>query len=122
MGFLAKKYLCKFRSDPKLSMNSFMETMKEDCMYEISKYQFYRTRAKCKAVVTGLVDEQYKILWDYGEELKKTNPKNTVQVEGTGGVFKRMYVCLGPCKEGFKASCRPVIGLDGCFLKTTHGG
>ncbi|XP_022862581.1 uncharacterized protein LOC111382776 [Olea europaea var. sylvestris] len=103
-------------------MNSFIETVKEDCMYEISKYQFYRTRAKYAAIVMGLVEEQYKSLWDYGKELKKTNPGSTVQVEGTRGVFKRMYVCLGACKEGFKASCKPVIGLDGCFLKTTHGG
>ncbi|XP_022892018.1 uncharacterized protein LOC111406886 [Olea europaea var. sylvestris] len=45
-----------------------------------------------------------------------------IQVEGTRGVFKRMYVYLGACKKGFKVGCRPVIGLDGCFLKTTHGG
>ncbi|XP_022853496.1 uncharacterized protein LOC111374964, partial [Olea europaea var. sylvestris] len=43
-------------------------------------------------------------------------------VKVTGGVFKRIYVYLGACKEGFKAGCSPVIGLDGCFLKTTHEG
>ncbi|XP_070667339.1 uncharacterized protein [Malus domestica] len=33
-----------------------------------------------------------------------------------------MYVCLGACKEGFKYGCRPLIGLDGCHLKSQHGG
>lgn len=121
-AFLAKKYIRKFRSDPNLSMNSFIETVKEECMYEISRHQFYRTRAKCFEVINGLVSEQYKILWDYGEELKRTNPGTTVQVEGSGPTFKRCYVCLGAVKEGFRAGCRPVIGLDGCFLKSDQGG
>ncbi|XP_072054819.1 uncharacterized protein [Arachis hypogaea] len=37
-------------------------------------------------------------------------------------LFDRFYVCLDACKRGFKAGCRPLIGLDGAFLKTLHGG
>ncbi|RYR58065.1 hypothetical protein Ahy_A05g023746 [Arachis hypogaea] len=33
-----------------------------------------------------------------------------------------MYVCLSGCKNGFKAGCRRLIGLDGAFLKTQIGG
>lgn len=76
-------------------MSSFTEIVKEYCMYELSKYQFYRTRVKCTSVVNGLADEQYKILCDYGEKLKKTSIRTTMRVEGIGGVCKRMYVCLG---------------------------
>ncbi|CAL2233963.1 unnamed protein product [Prunus armeniaca] len=36
--------------------------------------------------------------------------------------FQRLYVCLGATKEGFKAGCRPIIGLDGCFLKSVYAG
>ena len=36
--------------------------------------------------------------------------------------FKRLYVCFKPVVEGFKAGCRSVIGLDGCFLKTITKG
>lgn len=31
--------------------------------------------------------------------------------------FHRLYVSLAAMKTGFLASCRLVIGLDGCFLK-----
>ncbi|XP_022845262.1 uncharacterized protein LOC111368254 [Olea europaea var. sylvestris] len=120
-GFLAK-YVRKFRSDSNIPMSTFMETVKEDCVYEISKHQFYRTRSKCVEVINGIVAEQYKILWDYDEELKRTNPGCTVQIEGSGHTFKRLYICLGACKEGFTARCRPVVRLDGCFVKTTEGG
>lgn len=32
-------------------------------------------------------------------------------------VFQRFYVCFNALKTGFKAGCRRVIGLDGCFFK-----
>jgi len=36
-------------------------------------------------------------------------------------IFRRLYVCLKACKDSF-VSCRPIIGLDGCFLKGKYGG
>jgi len=35
--------------------------------------------------------------------------------------FQRMYVCFKGCRDSF-FKCRPIIGLDGCFLKTPYGG
>lgn len=35
--------------------------------------------------------------------------------------FQRMYICFKACKESF-FKCRPIIGLDGCFLKGYYGG
>lgn len=34
-----------------------------------------------------------------------------------GNYFKGIYICFKALKDGWKAGCRPVIGLDGCFLK-----
>lgn len=31
-------------------------------------------------------------------------------------------MCLAPLKEAFKFGCRPLISLDGCWLKGTYGG
>lgn len=33
-----------------------------------------------------------------------------------------MYVCFNACKVAFVRHCRPLIGLDGCFLKGKYGG
>ena len=33
-----------------------------------------------------------------------------------------MYVCLHACKKEWKVGCRPIIGLDGCFLKIKFKG
>ncbi|XP_016199919.1 uncharacterized protein LOC107640929 [Arachis ipaensis] len=34
--------------------------------------------------------------------------------------FERIYICLDACKWSFMV-CRPMIGLDGCFIKTPYG-
>ena len=39
-----------------------------------------------------------------------------------GPVFERIYVCLEACKSAFVTTCRPLIRLDGCFLKGEFGG
>jgi hypothetical protein len=36
--------------------------------------------------------------------------------------FQRFYMSLAACNEGFRKTCRPVIGVDGCFLKGHCGG
>ena len=41
---------------------------------------------------------------------------------GAAGVFRRMYICLGGLKHGFKLGCRKFIGLDGCHLKSAYKG
>ena len=28
-----------------------------------------------------------------------------------------MFICYAALKQGWKVRCRPIIGLDGCFLK-----
>ena len=34
--------------------------------------------------------------------------------------FQRLYICLDACKRSFQV-CRPIIGVDGCFLKGHYG-
>ena len=41
-------------------------------------------------------------------------------VEGEA-TFKRLYTCFKAFKDNF-VSCRPIVGLDGCFLKGRFGG
>lgn len=36
--------------------------------------------------------------------------------------FKRFYVCFKGLRDGWLSGCRPVIGLDGCFLNTIYKG
>lgn len=43
-------------------------------------------------------------------------------VSHKGPIFERIYVCLEACKAAFAYACKPLIGLDACFLKGDFGG
>ncbi|GAV58512.1 LOW QUALITY PROTEIN: hypothetical protein CFOL_v3_02045, partial [Cephalotus follicularis] len=32
-------------------------------------------------------------------------------------MFRRFYISFNTCKEGWKVGCRPILGLDDCFLQ-----
>jgi len=74
--------------------------------------------------VEGSFREQYKIFYDYAQEILRSNLGSTVKVNVNDNegqkMFKRLYVCLKASKDNF-VSCRPSIGLDGCFLKGKYG-
>ncbi|WVY93807.1 hypothetical protein V8G54_032895 [Vigna mungo] len=85
----------------------------------------WNARAMAKDNVEGSFNEKFRRLYDYGHELLKTNPGTTVQikVDNINGevIFQRFYACLKALKDSF-VCCRPIIGLDGCFLKGKYGG
>ncbi|MBA0770534.1 hypothetical protein Gotri_019158 [Gossypium trilobum] len=68
------------------------------------------------------------MLWDYADELILKNPGNTIKMAvnrvrlESPPHFKRLYVCFGALKRGRKEGCRPILGLDGCFLKGPFKG
>ncbi|XP_058726755.1 uncharacterized protein LOC131598141 [Vicia villosa] len=88
--------------------------------------QVYRAKRKALEMIQGAGIDQFRHLRSYGEELLRSNPKSTVVIkcaENNGNpAFERIYICLDACKSGFATYCRPIIGLDACFLKGDYGG
>ena len=56
----------------------------------------------------------------------RSNPGTTCSIildySGEAVAFKIFYICFDVCKKGFLASCRKVIGIDGCFFKGACNG
>nr|KYP66394.1 hypothetical protein KK1_012686 [Cajanus cajan] len=72
-----------------------------------------RVKKFAKSYVEGSFKEQFKRIYDYNHELIRSNP--------VLATFQRMYVVFQFFKQSF-LKCRPIIGLDGCFLKGYYGG
>ena len=69
------------------------------------------------------------MLRNYCLELMQTMPNTNVKIQcareeecAEVRKFERIYVCLGPCKEGFRAGMRDILGLDGAFMKGPFPG
>ena len=91
-----------------------------------------RSRRASVKEIRGDDDDQYKQLWDYGEELRQSNPgskfflctKEIVdeQTKETHEHFSTLYWSLDACKRGWLMGCRPIIFIDGCHIKTRYRG
>jgi hypothetical protein len=94
----------------------------------VKEHRLYRARRLAKDMIRGKMDEQYNKLWDYMETLRRTNVGSCVMMKvdrplpDIPAKFQRLYLSLATMKRGFLAGCRPIIGLDGYFLKGPHKG
>lgn len=126
--WLVTEFMEKILRNPRMKPIEMKDDMKDkyDIVVCIRKCQ----RAKNKALnaVKSLMEKQYGILKPYLLELIRSNPGTTCvlkTLEGEVGkpkVFQRFYVCFEPLKKSFKNTCRPIFGVDGCFLKHACGG
>uniref|UniRef100_A0A2N9EU15 CCHC-type domain-containing protein n=1 Tax=Fagus sylvatica TaxID=28930 RepID=A0A2N9EU15_FAGSY len=99
--WISKRYMETFRHDIKKPTLALQQEIKSKWNVDVSKMQVYRARKRAAENIEGSHKEQYRKIWDYCETLKETNAAT---------------------RTGFKKGCRPLIGLDGCFLKGSYKG
>lgn len=128
-SWLVMVYLNEFRLNPTSSVSSLIERIRVDFNVMVSQSQVYRARKKALRKLAGSVSEQYAKLWNYCQEIERTNPGSTVYLHfkpdsdgNPTNVFQRFNVCWAALRKGFIEGCRRIIGVDGCHLKSALGG
>ncbi|XP_027182159.1 uncharacterized protein LOC113780566 [Coffea eugenioides] len=127
--WLANKYMERFRCNVEMPPRLLRQIVDEDFKAEISKWVAYNAMAIAKKEIQGNAKKQYKDIWRYCAEIKRTHPNTTMEVmftpfrqPGCNPKFMRLYCCLGPLKQGFLDGCRSIIGVDGCHIKAEYRG
>lgn len=123
-SWLAKIYGNKIREMPSWRSKDFVREVDQTYNIKVTRLQCYRAKKKALSEVESGLIEHYSYLRSYGKEILRADKRNTVKLsverEGPDGqaTFKRMYISFYALKKGWTSGCRPVLGLDGSFLKS----
>jgi len=76
--------------------------------------------------IHGKYEESFQLLFNWAAQIAKSSPGSHVQievemVEGKQR-FRRIFVALKPCIDGFLEGCRPFIGIDASCLYGKYRG
>nr|XP_033517478.1 uncharacterized protein LOC104117334 [Nicotiana tomentosiformis] len=123
-SFIARKYLKEIKSNNSWSLLEFRDRVSLDLRAKVTLSQAKRAKMKVIALIDGDIKDQYKMIWDYCIEIDRTNRGSTIHMKFTDNEvpnkpyrFQRIYICFVAYKKGYKAGCRKIIGVDGCWLK-----
>ncbi|KAK8648758.1 hypothetical protein V6N13_129501 [Hibiscus sabdariffa] len=101
---------------------------KDELKVKLNKNLCQRARVWANKKIRGRLEDEFNKLFDSVYTLKEADPNGTFDLfvqrptPSANPIFKRLYVCFGGLKEGFKKHCRPVLSLDGCYLKGDFKG
>ena len=101
--------------------NNIWEDMKYHFGVEMSYEKVWRCREKALMYVRGTPEESYSKLPGYLCQLEHKNPGTITDFVAEDGRFLYCFFSLGVSRRGFQY-CRPVICVDGTFLKNKYGG
>ncbi|XP_058217631.1 uncharacterized protein LOC131328749 [Rhododendron vialii] len=127
-SWLSQKYITKLVDAPETKVKSMKNIVRREWLINVSHTKVYRAKRKALELIQGDHRKQYLRLWDYCEMIRIQNPNSVTKLNvekplpGEGPVFQRMFIGYDAHVKGFLAGCRPIIGLDACFLKGPFGG
>ncbi|OVA07405.1 hypothetical protein BVC80_8825g13 [Macleaya cordata] len=115
--------LSDVKDNPSVQPSVICSSFKRDYGVELNYQLALRAKGLALREIYGKGESSYmEMLW-YTNALRRTNPGSHIvlEVDPAIKVFKRLFICFGACIFGVRY-CRPVIFLDGTFLKTKFKG
>nr|KAJ0193317.1 hypothetical protein LSAT_V11C800438100 [Lactuca sativa] len=118
------------KANPDIPLRALQDHFQKTYQVGISMDKVFRANDKARKNITGDYMKRYELLRDNVLELQATNPDTIVKIDvcsepnrdSPTKQFRRIYVCLGPLKKGFKACLRDLLGFDGAFMNGPFPG
>ena len=125
---IARMFVDKIREEPEYYMPmKIEEIVQERFGVTVSRHHCRATRLKALRWVETEYDLQFACLRVYAAEILVGNRGSIVEIdtipnEAGQDLFNRFYVCFDVLRRSWKETCRPLIGVDGTFLKDKTKG
>ncbi|KAK8536078.1 hypothetical protein V6N12_012740 [Hibiscus sabdariffa] len=126
--FVRKHFIRKLRILPILRLVQMIKLGREELNVELNKKLCFRAKKLALEKIRGSVVHEFHRLWDYINALRAADVGGNFDLvverpNATGTPkFRRIYVRFSALRDCFKMYRRPVVGLDGCFLKGSFKG
>lgn len=114
----------RLRENPHYKPKEILEEIHQMHGITLSYKQAWRGKERIMAAVRGSFEEGYRLLPQYCEQIRRTNPGSIALVYGNSddNCFRRLFVSYYASIYGFVNACRPLIGLDRTLLKSKYLG
>ncbi|KAL1294377.1 hypothetical protein HN51_055140 [Arachis hypogaea] len=114
----------RLKENPNCKPKEILEEIHRVHGITLSYKQAWRGKERIMAAMRGSFEEGYRLLPQYCEQLKRTNPGSIASVYGspTENCFQRLFISFQACIYGFLNACRPLLGLDRTYLKSKYLG
>jgi hypothetical protein len=121
-GVIARMFRDEARRRPFLRWTDIKDEIMMRYTLSVSKWICQKARRMALDMVVETQKVQFGKLWDYEAELQRSNKDIhtdivTIPRECGKQQFDKFYVCFKALSRTWKNCCRPIIGLDGSFLK-----
>ncbi|CAL2269531.1 unnamed protein product [Prunus armeniaca] len=114
----------RLRENPNYKPKEILEEIHRVHGITLSYKQAWRGKERIMAAMRGSFEEGYRLLPQYCEQLKRTNPGSIASVYGNpnDNCFQRLFISFQASIYGFLNACRPLLGLDRTYLKSKYLG
>ncbi|CAA7026394.1 unnamed protein product [Microthlaspi erraticum] len=114
----------KLKENPHLKPKEILEEIHRVHGIALSYKQAWRGKERIMASLRCSFDEEYRLLPQYCEEIKRTNPGSVAVVHANpiDESFQQLFISFQASISGFLNSCRPLIALDKACLKSKYPG
>ncbi|XP_031474045.1 uncharacterized protein LOC116246348 [Nymphaea colorata] len=124
VGWVASSMEDRLRENPSYKPKDILEDIHRLHGITLTYKQAWRGKERIMAAVRGSFEEGYRLLPQYCEQIKRTNPGSIASVYGIGpdNCFQRLFISFYASIYGFVNACRPLLGLDRTVLKSKYLG
>lgn len=114
----------RLKENPNYKPKEILEEIHRVHGITLSYKQAWRGKERIMAAMRGSFEEGYRLLPQYCEQVKRTNPGSIASVYGnpTDNCFQRLFISFQASIYGFLNACRPLLGLDRTYLKSKYLG
>ncbi|XP_010501825.1 PREDICTED: uncharacterized protein LOC104779135 [Camelina sativa] len=121
---IAWLYRERLRNDPKITKHQMVAEIKREYNFEVTEDQFSKAKTRIMKERKITHEEHFARIWDYQAEIFRSNPGTTFEIVTTPGTstgslqrFYRLFICFNSQRDAWNNTCRPIIGINGAFLK-----